>query len=958
LDSAYAWIDYMIRMVEDHSARLEPYRNVVTGLPLANRLKAIMSPTSVDPLIGWSRYSDTAREVTQPLTYGRNDDEGGLPHQPSIYLAAARGRVNADTGTKNYLQLLEGELLLRPIGGPVSGVLQGTMQPLNRSKTAAPQRNIKPKAQRGRTAAAVTAPIVSVTQPTVRWAERAKAKPHLTTPGVKDTVFEDSRVAIPRGDGPLLKQLVDAAAARVPNGQRNGFRMALDHLQDLPPDTLAWHMRETLGLASNRLDAWLTGLATRRMRELAPKQAAQIGGYGFVLDLKPDPTEDAPSTGFIHTPTMQQASTAGILRSGWENHRDGSDASTLAVNLTSMRLRSADRLIQSVSQGLKLGAILGQDFERALHDAGLDQHLDQMRKAVLSFKNAPLEVKGPLDGLDLIEANGAGTLTPYLNAVKPASDRKGVKAAIAEVEGQFDALGDAGLAEATHYLAQGNAARATAILDAISLGEAPPSELRHARTDLAKTELVHHVCLALTTDTKATLKTWTRASHHPALDAYVAKNLPDISELQIQVISGDTVIPVFLTELGLSPLDLVLEAARPGVLGHRAMLFLVLGGDKLATDARALSSLIDGADRIAPDLEDFEEFCVAFASHLGAMRPQWPSEMGMLQADPQDHLDRTAAAATIAANRDALTETAHALDTAHAQRNRMAAISALNQVSRLDLPQVLPGPDILSAEKPKAFWDFIRQAHGIIVKRSEALEGLDEDRTPNDLEQALGRMSGGTLPAELIWHDLASPMATPAGFKPPNPHQISEWMALHGHVREDLERFARARDTLALIAGPADPELVVRQFSASPQHRWLGTSLPQDDAAGGLSWVCADGGGLQALKSGEPYVGYMIDGWTERLPAKEVTTGLAIQHDAPSSRAPQSILLAVTPDAKTPWSDALLTRTLIETLENAQVRAVTPSMIEGLGHHLPAIFVPGGIDAGPQPPQPDPEEES
>lgn len=955
LVSAYAWIDYMIRQVEAHSDRLEPYRNVLTGLPLANGIRAMMSPDSDDPLIGWSRYSETAREVTQALVQGRDDDDG-LPHRPSVYLAAAHGRVSKDTGSKPFLKVLDAELSLRPLGGSLKGVTYGSLKQVSRSKTAAAKTQVK--AQRGRTAAAATAPIASVTQPTVKWADRATAVTATgtgTITGIKDTVFEDSRVVVPRGDGPLLKQLVDAAAARVPNGQRNGFRAALDHLQNLPPETLAWHMRETLGLASNRLDAWLTGLATRRMREMDPKQTAQIGGYGFVLDLKPDPTETAPSTGFIHAPTMQQASTAGILRSGWENHGDQGTASPLAVNLTSKRLRAADRLIQSVSQGLKLGSILGQDFERALHDANLDVHLDRMRKAVLAYKNAPLEVKGPLDGLDLVEAYEAGALSADLLAITSGTARKRVEAAITATQAQFDALGDAGLAEATHYLAQGNAARAAAILDAISMGEAPPSELRHARTDIAKSELVHHVCLSLTAVTKATPKTWTRASHHPALDAYVAGNLPDISNLQIQVVTGETVIIVPLTDLGLSPLDLVLEGARPGVLGQRAMLSLVLNGDKLAPGTRALSSLIVGAGSIAPDLEDFEEFCVAFASHLGAMRPQWPSEMGLPQADPIAHLDRNAIAARIAAHHDALTNAAEALNRAHGDRDQRATLTTLDEVSRLDMPQILPGPDILSPDEPKAFWDFIRQAHTIIAQRIVALEGLGADSTTNDLEQGLNNMSGGTLPAELVWLELKSPMAIAPSFNPPNPHQIGEWIALQAHVHEDLERFARARDTRALIAGPANPQLVVRQFSASPQTAWLGTSLPQNDAAGGLSWICADGGGLQALKTRKPYVGYVIDGWTERLPAKEVTTGLAIQHDAPSSRAPQSILLAVTPDDKTPWSDDLLARTLIETLENAQVRAVTPSMIDGLGHHLPAIFVPGGVDAGPQPPDPDEE---
>lgn len=100
----------------------------------------------------------------------------------------------------------------------------------------------------------------------------------------------------------------------------------------------------------------------------------------------------------------------------------------------------------------------------------------------------------------------------------------------------------------------------------------------------------------------------------------------------------------------------------------------------------------------------------------------------------------------------------------------------------------------------------------------------------------------------------------------------------------------------------------------------------------------------------------MSDGWTERLPARHTTSGVAFHFDAPSSNPPQAVLVAVTPNDQSGWSEALLQRTLIETMENAQLRAVTGDELEDFGHHLPAIFVPGGMEAGPQPPKPSEED--
>jgi hypothetical protein len=949
--SAEAWIDYMIRLVQSHASRLEPILSQLGPLPLRNSMSAMLSPESDDPRIGWYRYSEKAREVTQPLVEDPGEDSA--PIRPDQYLIAARNRVEPDKGSKPYLDLLDQDLSLRPMGGPAQGIRPGAVQHVTRGDA------VRKTTLRGRTAAArLSIPAAGVTQPSTAtrglFTSGQFAPRDGLAPGTRNGPGDENPIG--RGEGPLLKQLVDAAAARVPNGQRNGFRMAMERLAELPADTLAWSMRETLGLASNRLDAWLTALATRRMAEIEPSERAQIGGWGFVLDLKPDPKGSVPSTGFIHAPTMQQASTAGILRSGWENHGHTSVASPLAINLTSARLRAADRLIQSVGQGLRLGAILGQDFERALHDADLDRHLDAMRRGVLAATDKPDVVRGPLDGLDLIDADRNGKLAATLDAVRPASDRIGVEAAIAAVRAQFDALGDAGLAEATHFLAQGNTARAAAVLDAISLGEAPPSELRHARTDVAHAEVVHTICLALPSPEQTGTGSAGRASHSPALNAYVERNLPPINNVSLDVVSGETVTPVALNALGLDPLDLVIEGARPGVLGARAMLHLARQGAKLSPDARVPSSLTQGnarTDTIAPDLEDFEEFCSAFAAHLGALRPQFPAELGLPEIDQEAHVDRQLIVSRITGHKKTLQSLFDKLSDARRDRDLDLVLATLDVASRFSLPELLPGPDLLARRHAPEFWRDLRPALDILTARIAALEEITEDQPTDQLIKRLRVLSSGSLPPELVWHGLgAAPLAADLGFAQPAADALAEWLAIYAHVHDDVERFTRARDTRALLAGPPTPAMTVRQHTLVPPSGWLGHTLPEDGETGGAAWVVADAGGLKLLARGEAFVGYVVDSWTERLPGRSVKTGVAIQHDAPSSRPPQAILLAVTPDNMTPWSDALLTQTLIETIENAQVRAVTPSMIEGLGHHLPAVFVPGGVDAGPQPPTP------
>jgi len=218
------------------------------------------------------------------------------------------------------------------------------------------------------------------------------------------------------------------------------------------------------------------------------------------------------------------------------------------------------------------------------------------------------------------------------------------------------------------------------------------------------------------------------------------------------------------------------------------------------------------------------------------------------------------------------------------------------------------------------------------------------------LATAMKLLSGGELAAELTLSGVALPIGENRKISPPARPDILDWTAKYAHVRDDMRALSRALDTVDLIAGSgAELPFDVAQLSTVDHKAWLGLELPEGGTPGGSSWVVLDGGGAVALGTGAPVTGYLVDGWTERLPDSTATVGAHFQFDAPSSKAPQSILLAMPPNSDTPWTQALLERTLLETVENAQLRTVKVPDIGQFGHHLPAIFVGGGIDAGPQP---------
>ncbi len=224
----------------------------------------------------------------------------------------------------------------------------------------------------------------------------------------------DGRLGLdfPRGPGTLLdylgtRPLATYLAQRGANAVFDGFaghvrhdgeRAALaDHadavaqLAAIPATALDELVREHVDLCSHRLDAWVLGLANRRLAEMRAQAPGGIylGAFGWVEDLRPGgartlatglppslhvPGEavyaDADDQGFVHAPSITHAVAAAILRSGHRSETDRPDLENrMAVNLSSRRVRGALAILDGVHAGHDLGSLLGYRLERELHEA-------------------------------------------------------------------------------------------------------------------------------------------------------------------------------------------------------------------------------------------------------------------------------------------------------------------------------------------------------------------------------------------------------------------------------------------------------------------------------------------------------------------------------------------------------------------------------------------------------------
>lgn len=399
----------------------------------------------------------------------------------------------------------------------------------------------------------------------------------------------------------------------------------LDRLTDVPTARLERTFAEHIDCCSYRLDAWLQGLvrfqlATMRYRRdgeaVVARKGVYLGAYGWLEDVRPKPKaltvqpidlrlstffrrdeppvmRDPGNGGYIHAPSLNQAVAAAILRSGYIANTSPDDRSSLAVNLSSERVRLALSILDGMRNGQSLGALLGYRFERGLHDrhdtGEVDQFISRMRKAFPLRANRilptsidedngvpieALEARNVLDGVSLVEQINKTGIKSYPFGIEtlqsdPAPGPGQAAAINREVERLLDihdALADLALSEGVYQAAQGNFDRAAATLDTYSKGTFPP-EPEVVRTPRSGIALTHRVGLHL--EAGLTSMATPRAKAEPALNAWLREVLPSTGDITCRVTyfdpraDGAVARDVSLQDLGLEPIDILL-AVRPG----------------------------------------------------------------------------------------------------------------------------------------------------------------------------------------------------------------------------------------------------------------------------------------------------------------------------------------------------------------------------------------------------------
>ncbi len=243
----------------------------------------------------------------------------------------------------------------------------------------------------------------------------------------------ESRISPAGNPVPLIDHLSDLLLqpAAAPRGWKEHLA-ALEKLAGLPTARLERLLAEHLDTANYRLDAWLQGFTNLQLYGMrygeeftqtddlsdgggtdstfsgtAPsdhspgwRSGIYLGAYGWVENLRPqnrrltpaeltdrqrelfdpagnqEPMIDSSNAGYVHAPSLDHAATAAVLRNAYLSNADPDNPDYYSVNLSSERVRMAIQIIEGMQSGQELGALLGYQLERGLHDR-TSENLDE-----------------------------------------------------------------------------------------------------------------------------------------------------------------------------------------------------------------------------------------------------------------------------------------------------------------------------------------------------------------------------------------------------------------------------------------------------------------------------------------------------------------------------------------------------------------------------------------------------
>lgn len=476
--------------------------------------------------------------------------------------------------------------------------------------------------------------------------------------------------------------------------------------------------------------------------------------------------------------------------------------------------------------------------------------------------------------------------------------------------------------------------------------------------------------------------TQTRALAEPALNAWLTTLLPAPATVDCRVrLTDNTTRTVPLAGAPLSPLDWLALGLDPEALPgsdlerhllHHADLHLAAH----EPDAPRPTALDAAAEGFATLLETVR----AARELLRTARPLRPADLAAPHAAPADDraddpdLEPRATAVREIVQR-AAADLAQPADAPAAIRIQLLH-RGLTTASLLGVPAAAPPLPPRSGADGTAVAEHAALLSSLATVVAPELDRRLNRLTDLDVARTQGTLSAPQWARQVLTALLGSDLILLSGFAAPAPGPLTEslahadtllagdqhapagWLTRLGRVRRGVERlvtslgYAEALETGDALTAVVAQTPYTTHSDPARAERWAALPSAAGRSPGPrLSLVLHTPG---ATVPPDPAVvlsgrlrGIVVDEWTEVVPHERQTTGVALHIDAPDASPPQTVLLAVPPDASPTWTPELLGATVEAALDLARLRAVdyealhpdSPTAVADIGQLAPAALL-------------------
>jgi hypothetical protein len=170
---------------------------------------------------------------------------------------------------------------------------------------------------------------------------------------------------------------------------------------------------------------------------------------------------------------------------------------------------------------------------------------------------------------------------------------------------------------------------------------------------------------------------------------------------------------------------------------------------------------------------------------------------------------------------------------------------------------------------------------------------------------------------------------------------VDDWLHGAARVRDKLRHWENVTILGEAFEVEGDAELTPLQLPFVADERWLALEFPPAQELGGehlLYTVHLS----EPFDPADPISGLLVDDWTEVIPAKEETTGVAFHFDRPNSEPPQAWLLALPAGPSGAWTWDELIGAVDHALDAAKRRAIEPVHLDPTAY---SWFLPATVSA-------------